>query len=96
MEWKTKNYESSIDTLTKEKDIYKTNWYDACDELMLYQYNVAIMTNNSMYYHVASCEIIKNALKDDAVNCFMLTVNAAKSKGYRPCPDCRTAESRTN
>ena len=87
LEWKTKNYESSIASLNEKNDELRNNWYDACDELMLYHNNVAITVGQGIYYHKASCDIVQSAL-NTAINCKINNKVALKSQGYKPCPDC--------
>lgn len=87
LEWKTKNYESSIASLNEKNDELRNNWYDACDELMLYHNNVAITVGQGIYYHKASCDIVQSAL-NTGINCKINNKVALKSQGYKPCPDC--------
>lgn len=87
LDWKIKNYESSIASLNEENDELRNNWYDACDELMLYHNSVAITVGQGIYYHKANCDIVQSAL-NTSINCRINTKKALKAQGYIPCPDC--------
>lgn len=87
LDWKIKNYESSIASLNEKNDELRNNWHDACDELMLYHNNVAITVGQGIYYHKASCDIVQSAL-NTGINCKINNKVALKSQGYKPCPDC--------
>lgn len=77
------NLKNDYDSIVDEYNSIEDEYNSIEDEYEFYRYYAVCVNKNSVYYHYYDCD------RFDISSFWIYNIDAAKSKGYDPCPECR-------